>query len=87
MTEQTTMADTKLATGSIDHVYAAIENDANETAVRSIAGVQRGPDATDEEWQYVVSAIAAVLNDETDAAEELRTAAVLEVALFTGGDR
>lgn len=49
---------------------------------RIVAQVTRWPDVTDGEWQYVVSALAAALNDGTGAASAIRAKARREVRAF-----
>jgi hypothetical protein len=61
-------------------VYSVVEDD-DAPDVR-IAWVERDVDATDAEWQYVISTVAAALNDPTSAASTIRAKGRREVRKY-----
>lgn len=68
--------------GSIDGAAVSITDGED----RIVAQVTRWPDIEPAQWQYVVSALAAVLNDASASASSLRAKARREVRDFTPED-
>lgn len=67
---------------NIDYFAVTIPVEDNEVPDFQVAAVHRLEGASDEQWQFVVSAVAAALNDDSDAARSIRNKARLEVDKF-----